>query len=131
MTLIIQLNGECNPEELKNLFELVGWKNQDSNKLEEAFKYTWKWFTVRDNDDLIGFVRLLSDGIRHVYICNMAVSPKHQSKGVGKSLMKEAMSLLEESNLLPSLVATPGNYDFYRRYGFKTESNDFTAMCKR
>ena len=127
----IRMNGKCSSKELKNLFESVGWKNQDIIKIEEAFKYSWKWFTARDNDELAGFVRLLSDGIRHAYICNMAVAPKHQGKGVGKTLMNEVMILLKESNLFPSLVATPGNHDFYKSYGFKTESNGFTAMCKR
>lgn len=127
----IQLNGKCNSEELKNLFESVGWKNQDIIKIEKAFKYSWKWFTVRENGELIGFVRLLSDGIRHAYICNMAVAPKHQRKGVGQNLMKEVMKLLKESNLFPSLVATPGNSSFYKSYGFQTENNGFTAMCKR
>ena len=61
----------------------------------------------------------------------MAVAQKHQGKGVGQNLMKEVMILLKESNLFPCLVATPGNRDFYKSYGFKTEGNGFTAMCKR
>lgn len=127
----IELNGKCNAEELKILFESVGWRHRDLQKLDKAFGFSWSWFTIRDQNDLVGFVRLLSDGIRHAYICNMAIVPSHQHSGLGDKLMNEVMSLLESKGLFPCLVATPGNSSFYEKYGFQNESSGFTAMCFR
>lgn len=127
----IELNGKCKAQELKELFESVGWRNHNLEKLEKAFVYSWSWFTVRDQNDLIGFVRILSDGIRHAYVCNMAIVPRFQNMGIGNQLMQEVMSLLDTNNLLPCLVASPGKTSFYKKYGFNSESNEFTAMCFR
>ena len=127
----IELNGKCKAQELKELFESVGWRNQNIEKLEKAFVYSWSWFTIRDQIDLIGFVRILSDGIRHAYICNMAIAPRHQNTGIGRKLMQEVMSLLDTNGLLPCLVASPGKNSFYEKYNFNSKSNGFTAMCFR
>ena len=128
----IVINGECEPQELKILFESVGWKNQDSEKLSEIFSCSWSWITVRDGDGtLIGFARILSDGIRHAYICNMAISPVYQKRGIGKELMHTIATLLKENFLLPALVATPGNRGFYENFGFQSESEGFSALCLR
>jgi N-acetylglutamate synthase-like GNAT family acetyltransferase len=130
--MYIKINGECRPEELMNLFESVGWVHQDLEKLNEAFRYSWRWITVRDEDNrLIGFARILSEGIRHANICNMAISPENQKKGIGQELLISINNLLKKNNLLPSLVTTPGNQGFYKNFGFRTEDNGFTAMCIR
>lgn len=127
----IELNGKCIAEELKILFESVGWRNQSLEKLNEAFDFSWSWFTIRDQNNLVGFVRLLSDGIRHAYICNMVIAPSYQNSGLGDTLLTEVMSLLDSKGLFPCLVATPGNRTFYAKYGFQNESNGFTALCIR
>ena len=44
--MIIELNGKCKAQELKELFESVGWRNQNLEKLEKAFAYSWSWFAT-------------------------------------------------------------------------------------
>jgi len=128
----IEINGDCGAEELANLFKSVGWTKQEEKKLLEAFSYTWRWLTVRSTQGmLIGFARILSDGIRHAYICNMAIAPDNQRQGIGSKLMNSMLDLLKQNGLLPSLVATPGNQGFYTRFGFMNEDNGFAAMCIR
>ena len=125
-------NEPINATELNRLFETAHWNIEPSTKLQEALEKTWGWLTVRDDSsNLIGFVRVFSDGLMHAYVLNMIVHPNHRKKGIGSALMTELMHFLGENKLVPTLAATPGNVDFYRKFGFETESNGITAMCIR
>lgn len=57
--------------------------------------------------------------------------PEFRCNGIGSSIFEELMNVIDENNLKPTLVATPGNKRFYKKFGFKQEVNGLTAMCKR
>jgi ribosomal protein S18 acetylase RimI-like enzyme len=125
-------NDKINIEELNDLFRTNNWQIEPIEKLEKSIQTSWGWITARDLENkVIGFVQVISDGIRHAYILKMIVHPDFRKKGIGSLIMDELMNILRESNLLPTLVATPDNDKFYAKFGFESESNGFKAMCIR
>jgi ribosomal protein S18 acetylase RimI-like enzyme len=118
--------------ELNDLFRTNNWQIEPIDKLEKSLQTTWGWITARDPENkMIGFVQVISDGIRHAYILKMIVHPDYRKRGVGSLIMTELMEMLKENHLSPTLVATPGNDRFYAKFGFEAESNGFKAMCIR
>jgi ribosomal protein S18 acetylase RimI-like enzyme len=125
-------NEEVEPFELNELYRTHNWQVESLEKLGRSVQNSWGLITARSLDNkLIGFVQVISDGIRHAYILKMIVHPEFRNKGIGTQIMTELMELLRENELVPTLVATPGNDKFYEKFGFETESNGFKAMCIR
>ncbi|MBW7477531.1 GNAT family N-acetyltransferase [Paenibacillus oenotherae] len=129
--MLIERNANVSAEELNALLATQKW-DMPLDKLELSMKSTWGWITARNEQgELTGFVRVFSDGFYHAYILHLLVHPNYQHKGIGTAVMKELMRLLGEHRLMPTLVATPGNVSFYRKFGFETQMNGLTAMCIR
>ena len=60
----------------------------------------------------------ISDGSNHWYgLGPISVLPKFQKKGVGKSLIREGLSLLKASGAKGCVLV--GDPDYYERFGFK------------
>lgn len=128
----INVNEKIDANELNELLKTNNWGIPDTDKLEKALALSWCWLTARDEDSrLVGFVQVLSDGIRHAYILRLIVRPECQKQGIGTALMTALMKILNENNLLPTLVATPGKDAFYEKFGFRQECKNMKAMCIR
>lgn len=132
MSISIIINEKLKANELNTLLATNKWDIHPEEKLQQCIDKSWGHISARNADgQLVGYVRIISDGIRHAYICSMIVHPDYRKKGVGSRIMKEVMSLLEENRLFPTLVANPGNRAFYEKFGFQQEPKGFTAMCIR
>lgn len=128
----IERNPKLDLSELNDFLATNKWNVESLDKLENVIRLSWGWICVRDESGkLIGFVRVLSDGLRHAYICSMLVHPDYRKQGIGRMIMEGLMAMLKEHKLYPTLVANPGNKEFYEKFGFKTEIHGFTAMCIR
>lgn len=126
------LNDSVEANELNQLLATNNWDVYPVEKLSDCLKSSWCNICVRnEKQNLIGYVRVLSDGIRHAYICSLIVHPEYRNKGIGQRIMEDLLKLLKESNLYPTLVADQDKKNYYKKFGFETESNGFTAMCIR
>ncbi|MNC36086.1 Acetyltransferase (GNAT) family protein [compost metagenome] len=123
--------GPLTLEELDTLLQSHSW-NMPLERLEETMRLSWGWITARSEEgDLAGFVQVLSDGYRHAYIMRLIVHPDFRRQGIGSAIMEELMRILRQNRLLPTLVSTPGNDAFYRKFGFTEDSHGYKAMCIR
>jgi ribosomal protein S18 acetylase RimI-like enzyme len=61
--------------------------------------------------------RALADGADCSYICDVAVLPSHQAKGLGKAVVQELVRLSRGHKKI-ILYSVPGKEDFYRKLGF-------------
>lgn len=127
----VNRNEELDTKELNDLLATVGWGNNSNEKLEESLKLSWGWITARnEKDELIGFVQILSDGIKHAYILRLLVHKDYQGNGIGTLIVKELMNWLDENNLNPILITKPTEESFYNKFGFSREQNGFISMFK-
>ena len=72
-------------------------------------------------EQLVGLVRVLSDGVLHSYLCDLAVEPDVQRLGLGRALIDGVLQRLEGTEL----VARDSDLSvgFYERLGFQRVDN--------
>jgi len=130
-TMKIKRNEDINYKELNELLSTIGWGINPLSRLEQSIGLSWGWITARDeNDKLVGFVQVLSDGIKHAYILRMLVHKDYQGNEIGKKIMNELMEMLKEEKLNPVLITKPAEESFYKKFGFKREDNGFISLFK-
>ena len=114
-----------NVEEYNYLFDIVGWGSYPVEISKKALSNNIYSVSIYDNDNIIGYGRLIGDGIIFLYIHDIMVKPEYQGKGLGKTIMQKLLSKVEElrkenPDLLLYLGASKGKEDFYRKCGFIT-----------
>ena len=114
-----------NVEEYNYLFDIVGWGSYPKEISKKALSNNIYSVSVYDNDNIIGYGRLIGDGIIFLYIHDVMVKPEYQGQGIGKTIMQKLLSKVEElrkenPDLLLYLGASKGKEDFYRKCGFIT-----------
>ena len=70
------------------------------------------------DDEVVGFVRTMSDGAFAVYIADILVLPKHQGQGIGRNLLAAVLDHYPlETFHHQVLIAERDAEGFYRRMG--------------
>lgn len=100
--------GDKSPERLKTVF---------SNSMFRRFGF--------DDGVLVAAGRALADGMDCAYICDVAILPSHQGRGLGDALIAQLVEL-SRGHAKIILYSVPGKEGFYARYGFRRMT---TAMA--
>jgi GNAT superfamily N-acetyltransferase len=100
----------------------TGMGTKDSFKAEIALKNSLFTVSVRENNQLIGFGRIVGDqGITYI-VSDIMVHPNYQRKGIGKLIMKEIDSYLEQNTdpyAYVCLIANKPADKLYSQFGFE------------
>jgi GNAT superfamily N-acetyltransferase len=111
--------------ELSALYRAAPLGDKSPSALEKAFSNSMFRLFVYDAGRLVGAGRALADGIDCSYLCDVAVLPSHQGKGLGKEIVARLVALSAGHRKI-ILYAVPGKEPFYRKLGFKRMT---TAMA--
>lgn len=84
----------------------------------------FRWFAY-EAGRLVAAGRALADGRDCSYLCDIAVLPSHQGRGLGKEIIARLVAQ-SRSHRKIILYAVPGREPFYRSFGFRRMS---TAMA--
>ena len=87
----------------------------------------YKCFVYSDKT-LIGAGRALADGLDCSYICDIAIHPDFQNKGIGKDIVKKLIEFSQGYNKI-ILYSYPGKEEFYSKIGFD-QMNTAMAIFK-
>ena len=110
------LNGPFRPEEIRSLFQSVGFPELPLSKAAGAISGSSAYVTAEDGDRLIGFGRVLTDHHSLAYINHMAVDPRYQGRGIGKAILQR---LIEASGDVERIFLYTNTADaFYMHCGF-------------
>jgi ribosomal protein S18 acetylase RimI-like enzyme len=112
-------------EELSALYRAAPLGNKSAGSLRTTFTRSLIRFFVRDGERLIGAGRALADGIDCAYICDVALLPSHQGRGLGRELVARLVEQARGHRKI-LLYAVPGREGFYRSVGFRRMT---TAMA--
>jgi tetratricopeptide (TPR) repeat protein len=131
--ILVQSNGAIPPDQLNDLCKAVGWSSRTLSKLEKAiqasFRHVAAWQIDREQQQLIGFARAVSDGVYQATLLDVAVHPDFQGRGVGKTLVKTLTKQLHAAHITDiTLFASPHVTDFYHQLGFVTQPNNLQWM---
>ncbi len=120
------------PDKYFELFETTGWNIEYNLTPEELSRVVSKsYFTVSAYDEtrMIGFGRIVSDGILHAMIYEMIIHPDYQGKGIGAEILKQLLSKCKEDNIRDiQLFCAKGKRPFYEKFGFYARPDDGPGM---
>ena len=96
MELVIREYTDFDLEEVRKLYLSVGWTNYTDRPhpdefLTEAFKHSLLTLGAFDKDKLVGFIRVVGDGVSVVFVQDLVVMPQYQRRGIGTKLMQSIM----------------------------------------
>lgn len=105
-------------EELSNLYRVAPLGNKKGADLKVVFTNSMFRCFVYDEGRLVGAGRALADGIDASYLCDIAVHPDYQGRGLGKEIVTRLRDLSKHHRKI-ILYAAPGKDQFYLKLGFK------------
>lgn len=84
--------------------------------------------SIYSSEKLIGFGRIVGDGILTFYIADVLVSPEFFGRGIGRLIMAQLLAYLEKAASPLATIAiltAPNKEGFYAKFGFKTCPNEY------
>jgi predicted N-acetyltransferase YhbS len=89
----------------------------DNSKLEKMLTGANLIITARDNGDIIGVSRSLTDFTYCTYLSDLAVDERYQKQGIGKELIRQTKLKSGEAKLI--LLSAPKAIEYYPKIGMK------------
>lgn len=120
------------PELFFELFETTGWNTKYELSKEELFlalKKSWYTISVYDDKKLVGFGRIICDGIVHALILDVIILPERQGEGIGKEVMKKLVAKCKKHKIRDiQLFSAKDKAGFYEKLGFECRKEDSPGM---
>lgn len=134
MTIIFKEEQYINKNDLKALYEDVGWYayTKDLDQLQQALLNSIFVLSAWENDQLIGLTRVVGDGLTILYIQDILVLNSHQNRGIATDMMNH---ILEKYNDVRQKVLlteeAPDVRHFYEKNGFQScDKGTLVAFAK-
>ena len=105
-------------DELSELYRVAPLGNKSASDLRVVFTNSMYRCFAYDEGRLVAAGRALADGIDCSYLCDIAVHPDHQGRGVGKEIVDRLRDLSRNHRKI-ILYAAPGKDRFYLKLGFR------------
>lgn len=112
-------------QEYNYLYDSVGWGAYDESITRQILKRNIYSVSIYDDNKIIGYGRIIGDGLVFIYIQDVMVVPDYQSKKVGTKIMNKLLKKVEEikkinPNVRVYLGASLNKEKFYEKFGFVT-----------
>mgnify|MGYP000238814769 CR=1 FL=1 len=111
-----------NPETFVALREAAGMSPRSLEAARCGLPNTLYGVTMveQPGETTVGMARIVGDGGAVYHICDMAVRPAHQGRGLGSRMMDALMAYLEEHAPETAYVNLMADVDgFYEQWGFE------------
>ncbi|GAA1738910.1 GNAT family N-acetyltransferase [Rothia terrae] len=126
MAITYSVVQELDCEKLLSLYDAVGWTayTQRPENLAPMVANSWYVCAALDGTQLVGMVRVVSDGLTIAYIQDLLVLPSHQRQGIASELMRRLLVVIENAKIRQTYLTTDAFsanqhvIDFYTSLGF-------------
>jgi GNAT superfamily N-acetyltransferase len=119
-------------EQYVALFETTGWNTKyraTPQDLADAIQRSWFLVGAYDADRLIGFGRIISDGVLYAMVYDMIVHPEYQRQGIGSEILVRLIRRCRDASIRDiQLFSAKGKESFYKKHGFKRRPDDGPGM---
>lgn len=120
------------PDSFYALFQTTGWNDQyqlTAAELAKALQASWFVVCAYDGENLVGFGRLMSDGVLHAMIYEMIVTPVYQGQGIGTQILHQLLARCQAAGVRDiQLFCARGKRPFYEKNGFVARPDDAPGM---
>lgn len=121
-----------NSDDYVRLFDTTGWNNSYQASAEElitSITHSWKRVCAYEGEHLVGFGRVVSDGVLYGIIYDLIVLPEYQGKGIGDEILRKLVDACQSAGLRSiQLFSAQGKCEFYKKRGFSPRPNDAPGM---
>ncbi|WP_232700980.1 GNAT family N-acetyltransferase [Halobacterium wangiae] len=110
------------PERFVELREAADMAPRSREGVERGLPNSVYGVTVvdTDTDEVVGMARVVGDGATVFHVCDMAVHPDHQRRGLGSRMMDAIMGYVDEHAPENAYVNLMADVDgFYEQWGFE------------
>ena len=113
-----------NPKAYYELFESTSWNNDYGASVQELhMAISNSWYTLcayNGESELVGFGRVVSDGILYAFICDLIVHPAYQNRGIGSTILQKLIQRCKKGKIrVLWLFAAANKTGFYKKLGFR------------
>jgi N-acetylglutamate synthase-like GNAT family acetyltransferase len=119
-------------EDFWKLFSTTGWNDEyhlSAEELHAAISDSWRVLSVFEGDRLIGFGRVVSDGVLHAMIYDLIVDPDYRERGIGTEILDRLVAACRAAGIRDvQIFAAKGRRGFYERRGFRARADDSPGM---
>ena len=127
--MIKYINKNPSVEEYNFLTESVDWGTRNSMIVKEAIQNTLYSLCVYDDENIIGFGRIIGDKTIFLYIQDVMVMPEYQDQGIGTNIMNKLIEQVKKykkinPDIRTYLGASKGKESFYEKFGFISRPNE-------
>ena len=118
--MIFKTNEKVPADLLSSLRESVGW-NRMEKELSNPNLTSYCHIAAYEENELIGFIDCVSNGVTDAYIQDLMVRPEYQGKGIGTKLMNMMIDYLKGNHIyMISVLFDESLKSFYEKFGFYT-----------
>ena len=122
-------------DQFARLYETTGW-NEDNHlspsELGRALQGSWYAVAAYDGERLVGFGRVVGDGVMYAMIHDMIVAPDFQGRGIGTHILEMLVKQCEDTKIRGiQLMSARGKREFYEHHGFVVRPEDGPGMQYR
>ena len=112
-------------DELSALYRVAPLGDKSAADLKLVFGNSMFRVFAFEEGRLVGVGRALADGRDCAYLCDIAVHPTHQGRGLGKEIVQRLVRMSAGHRKI-ILYSVPGKEPFYASFGFRRMT---TAMA--
>lgn len=125
---------KINQEKLEKLYNDVGWYayTQDLNVLVKAIEQSLEVISAWEDEELVGLIRIVGDGLTIIYIQDILVLTSCQNQGIATLLMQQTFEKYEHVRQKVLLTEeAPDVRHFYEKNGFVScDEGSLVAFAK-
>lgn len=108
----------------------VGWpKPPSDNSFKKLLQNSQHVVLAHEDNQLIGFINAVSDGVLSAYIPLLEVLPSYQGRGIGKELTQRMLNELESYYMI-DLSCDDDVVPFYEKLGLRKNNSMFIRNYK-
>jgi GNAT superfamily N-acetyltransferase len=117
--IAIRAWSEADFSAIQRLSSAEGWPTPETRPAEAlvSWRNAWPTLVARCEEEVVGFMRALTDGEVTMYIAELLVAPAWRGRGVGRALLDTCHLLYPHTRL--DLLSTESADRFYVANGFR------------
>lgn len=126
MSLIFSIESQLDTKEVIALYRSSGIARpvEQPERMQRMLQQSNLLVTARQDGQLLGLARCLTDYSWVVYIADLLVAKEAQQQGIGKQLLAEVQRITGPE-VQQLLLSAPSAMDYYPKVGFQPLTNAF------